>query len=67
MTENVPEDAAADEAQLDARLAELLHLMHRQHLSLQEAQPVSSLPSHRPGAPVRYSPLFWPAISSAAM
>jgi hypothetical protein len=35
-------DVTADEEQLDARLAELLHLMHRQHLDRQDTRPVSS-------------------------
>ncbi|HEX6521168.1 MAG TPA: hypothetical protein VF070_14350 [Streptosporangiaceae bacterium] len=35
-------DVAAGEEQLDARLAELLRLMYRQHLDHQEVQPVSS-------------------------
>jgi hypothetical protein len=36
------QDVATEEAQLDARLAELLHQMRSKHLALQEAQSVSS-------------------------
>ncbi len=35
------QEVAAEEEQLDARLAELLHLMHREHLAIQEARSAS--------------------------
>lgn len=35
------QQVAADEEQLDARLAELLHTMHRRHLALEESRPDS--------------------------
>jgi hypothetical protein len=41
MVQNSPEAAAAQEEQLDARLAELLRIMRRKHLAVQEVQPGS--------------------------
>jgi|HubBroStandDraft_6_1064221.scaffolds.fasta_scaffold2966085_2 hypothetical protein len=35
------QEVAVEEEQLDARLAELLHTMHRKHLAQQEVQPGS--------------------------
>ncbi len=37
------QEVVAEEEQLDARLAELLHLMHRKHLAIQEGK-TASLP-----------------------
>jgi hypothetical protein len=41
MVQNAQEVTAAQEEQLDARLAELLRIMHRKHLALQEVKPGS--------------------------
>lgn len=38
---NNTQEVAAQEEQLDARLAELLHLMHREHLANQETRSAS--------------------------
>jgi hypothetical protein len=40
MVQNNPETAVKEE-QLDARLAELLRMMHREHLAIQEVKPGS--------------------------
>jgi hypothetical protein len=40
MVQNNPENAAKEE-QLEARLAELLRMMHREHLAMQEVKPGS--------------------------
>jgi hypothetical protein len=40
MVQNNPE-AAVKEEQLEARLAELLRMMHREHLAMQEVKPGS--------------------------
>jgi hypothetical protein len=34
------QEVSTEEDRLDARLAELLHLMHRTHLAVDEPQPV---------------------------
>jgi hypothetical protein len=41
MVQDSTEVVTQEEQQLDARLAELLRTMHREHLSLQEAEPAS--------------------------
>jgi hypothetical protein len=33
------QEITAEEEQLDARLAELLHVMHREHVALEQAPP----------------------------
>lgn len=40
-TQEVAAQQEQHEEQLDARLAELLHLMHREHLTIQETRSAS--------------------------
>jgi hypothetical protein len=41
VVQNNTQEAADQDEQLDARLAELLRMMHREHLALQDVTPSS--------------------------